>query len=366
MRTFPASLFGSDAYTHYTALYTWKSNQMAHAMMGVAGTTLLIYGALKLGGEVWYGAAFVLIPFFKDITDYVSDIADAGGVFELTSDHRCELKRDGVTDFLFWTTGTTLALFMALSTVGNSLHLYAAALLTLLLAVLGIFGFGRSFTKQKKLYDGSGLPYYFRLPSYAGRLCRACKVRLNNKLTSKNPLCEVERFVYGEDDHDQHLILFGFPASHKTTLAAAIGSGLIARDRTIRYITMVQLMEELAATPAACKGNSLGVMHPCEADIVIVDDLIQSSNLNNIPGCLAKKKTVWVVTRREPGDVRRWIKLLRKVLNGRVVAIRLSGPKTPTGTRPRILATICGYTTLFLALTAVVGPLALILCPIEF
>ena len=62
----PTRFFGSDVYTHYTATYAWNSNQMAHAMMGLAGTMLLVHAAPRLGLEVWYGALFFVIPFLKD------------------------------------------------------------------------------------------------------------------------------------------------------------------------------------------------------------------------------------------------------------------------------------------------------------
>ena len=42
-------LFGSDVYTHYSDVYAWNSSQMAHDMMGSAGTTLFKHASTRLG-----------------------------------------------------------------------------------------------------------------------------------------------------------------------------------------------------------------------------------------------------------------------------------------------------------------------------
>ena len=102
--------FGSDVYIAYTAKYTWRSNQMAHAMMGFAGTTLLAAGALSLSWSPLWALGFAAIPVSKDLTDLLLDRARASRKTQAFPVNMRELACDAATDVFFWLFGMMLSL----------------------------------------------------------------------------------------------------------------------------------------------------------------------------------------------------------------------------------------------------------------
>ncbi len=361
----PTKFFGSDVYTHYTATYAWNSNQMAHAMMGLAGTMLFVHAAPRLGLEVWYGALFFVIPFLKDTADYWVDRSNTGGVFGETAAHRRELLVDGVTDNLFWSVGMVLALFMALSRDGTPWYLYIVFVAAVLLIVAAVCCVGRLFNAQKRRYDSSGLPYYFRLPCYDGNLVAAWVIDSKASRDATSPVEEVERFVYRHDCRAQHLILVGPPRSSKTTLAAAIGSGLIVRGQTVRYMSKMQLIEEFNISGERSASQPA---HPCDAGILITDDLDEPTGLDPILPALACKSTVWVVTSPRSGKAEDWTDLLGRGLRGRLVAVRLDTKSCRHRNNcrsPRSLAIALSSASLLVSAIAGVGSIILIVLPID-
>jgi len=358
--------FGSDVYTHYTAAYTWKSNQMAHAMMGLAGTTLLVHAAQRLGLEVWYGAVFFVIPLLKDAADYWVDRSNAGGVFAETSAHRRELLVDGLTDNFFWNIGMALALLMALSGDGTPWFLYLVFGAALLMIVVGVCCVARVLNVEKKRYDASGLPYYFRLPSYTGNRVEAGNAEPSAPRSREGPVAEVERFVYGRDGRAQHLMLVGPPRSSKTTLAAAIGSGLIVRGHAVRYLSQARLEEEFAATSLAGIRSAFEPIHPRDAAIVIADDLTQPTGMSRVLSALSYKSTVWVVDSRDRAELVNWSKVLEGGLNGRLAVVELDHMvQGRNASAPRVLATAFASAALLVSVVAGLGSILSLLLPMD-
>ena len=354
--------FGSDVYTHYTAVYTWNSNQMAHAMMGFAGATLFIQAAQQLGFEFWYGALFYVIPFLKDMTDYFSDTCIVKpDVFKIRFSHKCESLLDAVTDNVFWLAGSVFAFFVALSCI-ESAWLVCISFITLLLFVsVCVFGLKPYFNGQKNRFDVSGLPYYFRLPLYWGKLAALS----NADSSSDTPIKEIERFVYMDKSRARHLLLFGPPRSLKTTLATAIGSGLINRRQTVRYLSRARLMEEFGPDDDHGDRSPAEPIPPHMADIVIVDDFDQPDSLGEILPILKKKSTVWVITDRDGQDSQnspeRWVEILGEGLDGRLASIKLKKPDRIKGKQVSLWVGILAAVTLLVSLVSIVGAVVVLL-----
>ena len=353
--------FGSDVYAHYTAVYSWNSNQMAHAMMGFAGTTLFMHTAVQLGFDFWHGALFYVIPFLKDLTDVVADRSVHTHQFAMKPPHRCEICLDAVTDNFFWVTGLLLALFLgAMSCEGRPWWTCVLILAVILLLVTGIFVARRHFIEQKKRFDVSGLPYYFRLPCYSGKLA----VDPNSNPSTLGPIKEVENFVYQHGTSVRHLLLYGPPRSFKTTLAVAIGSGLTVRRRAVRYLSEARLIEEYA-TPALGGRNPTEPIPPHKADIVIVDDLDHPDEIREVLPAMTAKSTVWVVSSSRRTEIRDWMKVLKDGLGEAPARIELepNEPNREMHKSPTLLVNLLAVFTLLVSIVSLVTALALLMAP---
>ncbi len=356
--------FGSDVYARYTAVYSWNSNQMAHAMMGFAGTTLFMHTAIQLGFDFWYGAFFYAIPFLKDLTDVVADRSVHTCQFVMKSSHRREIWLDAVTDNFFWVIGILLALFVgAMLCQDRPWWACVVILAVILLLVTGIFVARRHFVAQKRQFDVSGLPYYFRLPCYPGKL------HPNKKATrlQLEPIKEVQNFVYKHGTSARHLLLYGPPRSFKTTLAVAIGSGLTVRRRAVRYLSKTRLIEEYAA-PALDGYNPTEPIPPHKADIVIIDNLDHIDGVREVLPAMAAKSTVWVVSSSSSTKVKKWVRVLKCGLGEAVVPIQLK-PNKPNASNQEMhknlpfQVKLVGGITLLVSIISIGTALALLMAP---
>ena len=351
--------FGSDVYTHYTAVYTWNSNQMTHAMMGFAGTTLFIHAATRLGLDYWYGAFFYLLPLLKDITDVIADHSVPIHQFKMKAAHRREIWLDALTDNFFWSAGLMLALFVAAAGCEERPWWSCLAILVVfLILITGMFIAKRYFNEQKKQFDVSGLPYYFRLPRYPGNLVATS----DNDSSKRAPVKEVENFVYKQERKNvSHLLIYGSPRSFKTTLAVAIGSGLTVRHRAVRYLSKLRLVEEYTS-PTPVYDSKAGFIPPHKADVVIIDDLDRPDGLREIFPSLIGKSTVWIVSSSSSTKFRKWRRLIDDNLNGKLVTAKLE-PGQRLCEKPSLLVSVSSAITLLVSSVSIIGALAVLLAP---
>jgi hypothetical protein len=362
----PTTLFGSDVYEDYTAIYTWNSNQMAHAMMGFAGTTLLAHGAVELGMSPWWALLFAVIPALKDATDYAVDLTRAGHIFEITEAHERETRADGFTDNYFWNVGTLLAVFLAVSTATEGWPLYVLFGVAIAYAMVGIFWLGGHFNAQKLRFDTAALPYFFRLPNFAGNLVGAFQVTESGDGDDggrKAAIQGVEAFTYDHEDAARHLIVSGPARSRKTTLASAIGSGLTVRDTTVRYLSQTALVDALAMEQSGEERAKTEPLPPLLANVIIVDDVGAALPDESLPRKLAERRTVWVIA--DPTSADHWRRRLRGLLSGPMLAVELGPPREDERVDKRatpLWVTLLSLATLVIASVATLGSLGLVLC----
>lgn len=325
--------FGSDVYIAYTAKYTWQSNQMAHAMMGFAGTTLLAAGALSLGCSPLWALGFAAIPVSKDLTDLLLDRARASSVCRKTQAfpvNMRELACDAATDVFFWLFGMMLSLTLMsrLPVVFPSWGSWL--LLAITLAMLAtMFVPVRHYSRQKTAFDRSGLPYFFRLPTFDGEFANPKDLPL------------IDTFV-GGTDRSAHLLIHGPLGARKTTLAVGIGCGMtITRQRdtapaAVRYVSAAKLADELTVRSAPTSDSELHSVSG--AEVLIVDDLPDVTlTTHQPPGpaawcSLLERPIVWVVA--DAKHVKGWQKWLNKHKPGsmtiHLIELTPVGPSTGT------------------------------------
>ena len=351
--------FGSDVYTHYTAVYTWNSNQMAHAMMGFAGTTLFIHAATRLGLDYWYGAFFYLLPLLKDVTDVIADHSVCVHQFKMKEAHRREIWLDALTDNFFWTAGLMLALFVVAASFEDR-HWWSclAILAAFLILITGVLVAKRHFNEQKKRFDVSGLPYYFRLPCYPGNLVAPS----DSDSSKREPVKEVEDFVYKQAGKNVcHLLIYGPPRSFKTTLAVAIGSGLTVRHQAVRYLSKLRLIKEYTPDIPA-DGIKTGSIPPHKADVVIIDDLDSPDGLREIFPSFVEKSTVWIVSSSSSKKLRNWKRFIDHNLSGPLVTIKLEPSQRLCENLP-LLVNVFSVITLLVSSISIIGAFAVLIAP---
>jgi hypothetical protein len=358
----PSNLFGSDVYENYTAAYTWNSNQMAHAMMGFAGTTLLAHGFIAMGCSPWWAFLFVIIPALKDYTDFRADRTRAGPIFPTKPSHIRELVVDGLTDNLFWNAGMVFAILLAVDGFSSGRATGVVFLVAIIVAAAGILVPGKHFNHLKLLFDRSALPYFFRLPNFTGNPVSASEVTAADIV----PIGErdaavktVEDYTYAAVGAAQHLVLMGPPRCRKTTLAAAIGSGLTVKKKTVRYLSQSTLSDEL--TKASEERSDQEPFSLKDVEIVIVDDVVDDIG-SDLPAQLVAKRTVWVLAATDPSD--EVVQRIASGLTGRTVAVALGQPvPEEAGNIQEIPRPVTILSTVSLAIPAVLGlgSLALVL-----
>ncbi len=325
--------FGSDVYIAYTAKYTWQSNQMAHAMMGFTGTTLLAAGALSLGCSPLWALGFAAIPVSKDLTDLLLDRARASSVCRKTQAfpvNMRELAYDAATDVFFWLFGMMLSLsLMSRLPVGFS-SWGSWLLLAITLAMFAaMFVPCRYYSSEKTAFDRSGLPYFFRLPTFDGEFANP-----------KDP-SRIRTFV-GGDARNAHLLIHGPLGARKTTLAVGIGCGMtITRQlgtdpAVVRYVSAAKLAEKLTGRSAQTRDSELHSV--ADAAVLIVDDLPDVTLTTHQPlgpaaWCsILHRPIVWVVA--DPKHVKGWQKWLDKHKPGKMaihaIELKAVGPSPGT------------------------------------
>jgi hypothetical protein len=276
------SLSISDVYLRYTAVYTWLANQTSHAGMGFFFTGLVMLGAYRLGwgGWYWWGLLFPIVPLVKDTGDYLSDACVKGRLFLV---YHKELVMDGVADGFFWSAGTLLAVGLAQLYVTQPAEFTQTGYYWLaagVVMVAGVVAFIMYFWPEKRAFDKSGLPYYYRLPSFSPDH----NPNLESAKLCKAEIAAIRNFVERKPEAAGHLVVGGAQGVGKTTLGLAIGSGLTVRihgSATVRYITWTKLIEALASGKAGKASRDSEPWHLNEARYAIIDDLPPLSRIGS-------------------------------------------------------------------------------------
>lgn len=361
-----AALFGSDVFVRYTADYSWRSNQMAHGMMGFFGTTLMVYGYGVLGlGPVW-AITFMVIPFLKDFTDYLADLAQESAVFQIKSFHLAEMRRDALTDNLFWNTGAVLAVLLVVAQEAKGFWFWLMLALTALFGALIFFWAQPHYAREKKRFDKAGLPFFFRLPNFTGNPAAIREVTPGGsgewQAGRAGAVAVVEAFAYGESGGAAHLVIDGPSGARKTPLAVGIGSGATIRHKTVRFLSQSSLLEEIqSGMPEATRAET-EPLDPREADLVVVDDVVSPVTAEQIPAWLAEKQTVWVTSGGHAAEAA--LTALRARLNGPMDVVRLGQPdpdEALTAKKPPFSLQAIAFIGLAVPAVLLVGSLGLVL-----
>ena len=304
--------FGSDVFDSYTRKYCWQSNQVAHAMMGFAGTTIVAHAAVELGQSHWWALVFLIIPILKDVIDYFADVYSTGSVFPLHTHHKKELKIDGITDFFFWSAGTALAVFFYFAALGPTVTLPLALCLGVVAIYIlaGIQFLYKPQLKLKEKFDSSQIPRYYRLSRFGTiRIPKKGIKLLDGEIFAPNGGSQpIEDFMAA--DGPAHLLIVGPPASGKTTLACGIGSGATVRKQNARYWTSEKFREYLLNT------TETETAELKNGPMVICDDMLMPyENQDVLDAALAfldNKRVIWVLARNDQ-NLPIWIDWLHQV-----------------------------------------------------
>ena len=89
----------------------------------------------------------------------------------------------------------------------------------------------------------------------------------------------------------------------------------------MRYLSKARLIEEFVLSSISGERSASEPIHPCDAGIVITDDLDEPTGLDRILPALACKSTVWVVASSHSGSLEDWTSVLGRGLRGRLVVV---------------------------------------------
>ncbi len=280
--TAAANIFGSDIYLRVGTLQFWDSNQVAHAMMGFAGTTLTSLAFVWCCGPDYrcYGLLFMILPIWRDVIDYLIDAQEFDPQFSRPFLHKGEVLRDCVTDSSFWFCGSLLALTAQLAAAGASpANSYAFAWFCVATGLTVWHGISH-YKPQKQRFDRSAIPYFVRLAKIKPRFLASADATAASDKAKLAARDAIARFL--DPDEPCHLLLIaGGDDSGKTTLACAMATEFAVSPRhrnalDVRYILMGELYS-MARRERGRYGTS-GVVSDTRpisaaaADILFVDE----------------------------------------------------------------------------------------------
>lgn len=360
-----AALFGSDVFVRYTADYSWRSNQMAHGMMGFFGATLMAYAYGVLGLAPVWAITFMVIPFLKDLTDYLADLAQESAVFQIKPTHLAEMRRDALTDNLFWNIGAVLAVLFAVAQDGKGFWFWLMLALVIVFAALVLFWALPHYSAEKRRFDKAGLPFFFRLPNFTGNPAAVREVTADGsgewQAGRAGAVAVVEAFAYAESDEPAHLVIDGPSGTRKTPLAVGIGSGATVRNKSVRFLSQSTLIEEIRSGSPQAERADTEPLDPRDADLVVVDDVVAPVSGGTVPDWLQSKRTVWVTSGGDAAEAA--INALRTRLNGPLEVVRLDEPKPDealTRKKPTFALQAIAFIGLAVPAVLLLGSLALV------
>lgn len=260
------SLFNSDVYTSYTAWYTWTSNQCAHMGLGCA------IALIALGLVTWFGehrwALFLVYPW-KEALDFWLAARVNKPPFRM---RWSAILADCLTDLGFVSLGVLIASLAPL----DLKDIFAVLTGTAVLVAIAFLCWKRG----KQAFDKSGLPYLFRLATFHPADWTAAEAPVRNFLAEKGMA---------------HLVLFGSYGSGKTSLAVGIGCEALEKAARVRYLAAGRMLEELGGPPSEPSSDD-EPLTVAEANMLIVDDIMDLAALAPLAGGLTGKRCVWCVS----------------------------------------------------------------------
>ena len=251
--------FGSDVFEKYTAYYTWITNQLGHFTVGAflylaawciafllphEGTATC---PAESGGGAMIGSAGValalwLIYAIKEVADVEREQPEIERPFRLNIR---EVAIDGWTDSFFVAAGIvfTAGLVCIMSNIEcgrgfDNPHDYILAFFIIVCIVYSL-NRGWLYLPQKKRFDESFLPFYFRLTNFYNELDGFLwkpGADSGELFQDKATMLAAIEGVAGGDD-SPHVCIFGPSGSGKTALAVAIACELIVGLRPLRYLS---------------------------------------------------------------------------------------------------------------------------------
>ena len=280
--TAAANIFGSDIYLRIGTLQFWDSNQVAHAMMGFAGTTLTSLAFVWCCGPDYrcYGLLFMILPIWRDVIDYLIDAQDFDPKFSRPFLHKGEVLRDCITDSSFWFCGSLLALTAQLAAAGASpANSYAFAWFCVATGLTVWHGISH-YKPQKRRFDRSAIPYFVRLAKIKPRFLASADAAEASDEAKLGARDAIARFL--DPDEPCHLLLIaGGDDSGKTTLACAMATEFAVSPRhrnalDVRYILMGELYSmarrEQGRYGASGVVSDTRPISAAAADILFVDE----------------------------------------------------------------------------------------------
>jgi hypothetical protein len=280
--TWAANIFGSDIYMRIGTLQFWDSNQVAHAMMGFAGTTLtsLVFVQIWDKDYACLGILFMILPIWRDVIDYMVDTKVFDPQFSGPFLHKAEVLRDCLTDSSFWLCGSLLAITTILAGIENS-HGSSHAFAWFAIATGLTVWHGISHYKPQKLrFDQSGIPYFVRLAKLNALFFNPDESE-DATDRAKCEACEAIRDFLDLDAQAHVMIIAGGDDSGKTTLACGLATEFaVSPERRDALATRYILMGELYSMVRRERGRygSSGVvtdsrpLSAAAADVLFIDE----------------------------------------------------------------------------------------------
>jgi hypothetical protein len=251
------NVIGTDAYTRYTAGYTWRSNQTAHAMFGFA---LFVVGfALwpAAGGPPHPALLLALgVPLAKDLVlDYLVELLPRRRAFALRRRDHLEILRDGLTDSLFYWLGAWLAAALLLS---DGRMLLPAAATGAVLAMQA-----RHYTRLWGRFDRADLPFYCRLVGLRAAGLDDDARSMIAAMARPGPPAAAVPF--------RLLLVAGPPQTGRTTIAAALACEHLVHGVQPRYFAGIQPFRD--ALRERGEARPTDPAHVARAQLVVIDDV---------------------------------------------------------------------------------------------
>ena len=268
-------IFGKEVQDASTYSYVWLADQMGHICIGIVLTALV--GALLhlLAGNVFIAGpvAFVLTSAGVAVWEYLAftaGVKKATGRFPLD---QALLLQNAIIATAYMVLGAAIGLGILL---GGTLGLEIG----FLVAVLGFLA-APYWLKQKIVWQKASLPYVARLSEASLTISDADAKTVQAMLDSGAPPQLAPR----------QIVIAGAIGTGRTALSIGIGTEHAFKDRSVRYLSLDELLEfaagsDKAATPPKYDDDpgppNILYWPWSQAQVLIVDDI--GPIVESVPG----------------------------------------------------------------------------------